>query len=290
MLTRRQALRGGVTEDQWQWRLDAERWQPLLPGLVVTHTGPVTLRQMCWAAVLASGDGACLSGDAALGMPLGELAVLHVAVPEHRVVVARTLEVPGGTPLTVLPRRVRGLSAFRHPARRPPTVRAATAVLHASAWAVTDRAAEWRVAAAVQQRRVTVADLRRGLGDMPRLPRRALVSTVLDDVEHGAHAASELAFLRFLRRWHLPPPDRLQRPVRLGRVRYLDAWWERQRVAAELDGAHHRTVGTWESDLLRTNDVLVAGRHDGTTLLRFTTGNLRHDGERVAAQLASLLR
>jgi hypothetical protein len=32
--------------------------------------------------------------------------------------------------------------------------------------------------------------------------------------------------------------------------------------------------------------VLVGGRRDGTVLLRFTTGNLRYDPARVAAQLA----
>ena len=292
VLVRRQALRAGLTEDQWQWRLDTGRWQPLLPGVVATHTGPVTSRQQAWAAVLACGSGACLSGDAALsalGMPLGELGVLHVAVPEDRVVVSRTLAPTGATSVRVVPRRVKGLPGWRHPARLPPMVRVEAAVLHAAAWAVSDRAAEWRLAAAVQQRRVPVSDLRRALASMPRLRRHALVATVLDDVEHGAHAASELDFLRFLRRWRLPAPDCLQRPVRLGRLRYLDAWWESPRVAAELDGAHHRTVGDWESDLLRANDVLVAGRHDGTTLLRFTPGNLRHDGERVAAQLAAVL-
>ena len=108
-------------------------------------------------------------------------------------------------------------------------------------------------------------------------------------MELGAHAASELDFLRFLRRHSLPAPDRLQRPVRVGSLRYLDAWWERQRVAAELDGAHHRTVGIWEDDVLRSNDLLVAGRYERVLLLRFTTGNLRHDGPRVAGQLAAVL-
>lgn len=293
VLTRRQARLSGLTEDQWQWRLDTSRWQPLLPGVVVTHTGPVTPQQRSWAAVLACGPGACLSGDAALtatGMPLGELRVLHVAVPEDRVVVARALAPSGAEGVRVVPRRVRGLAGWRHPARLPPVVRLPAAVLHAAAWAPSDRAAEWRVAAAVQQRRLTASDLREALAAMPRLPRHALVSTVLDDVELGAHAASELDFLRFLRRWRLPAPDRLQHPVRLGGLRYLDAWWERPKVAVELDGAHHRSVGTWESDLLRANDVLVAGRDAGTTLLRFTPGHLRHDGDRVAAQLAAVLR
>ena len=292
VLTRRQALLGGLTEDQWQWRLDAGRWQALAAGVVATHTGPVTATQRSWAAVLLCGAGACLSGDAALvasGMAMGEPGVLHVAVPEDRVVVPRLLAASGAVPVRVVPRRVKDLPAWRHPARVPPTVRIPAAVLHAAAWAPSDRAAEWRVAAAVQQRRVTPADLRTALGGMPRLRRHALLAAVLDDVELGAHAASELDFLRFLRRWRLPAPDSLQRPVRLGRLRYLDAWWERQRVAAELDGAHHRTVGAWEDDLLRANDVLVAGRHQGTTLLRFTTGNLRHDGERVATQLGAVL-
>ena len=288
VLSRQQALSGGLTADQWQWRLDASRWQALVPGVAVTHTGPVTARQERWAAVLIGGRGACLTGDAALvelGMRLGDTSVLHVAVPEGRSVRPRVLS----TSVRVLPRESTALDRLRHPVRQPPTVRVAPAVLHAAAWAASDRAAEWRVAAAVQQRLVLPRDLRRALDDLPRLPRRALVATVLDDVELGAHAASELALLRFLRRHRLPPPDQLQRPVRAGGLRYLDAWWERQRVAAELDGAHHRDVASWEDDLLRANDVLVAGRAGSSVLLRFTTGNLRHDGARVAAQLAAVL-
>ena len=60
-------------------------------------------------------------------------------------------------------------------------------------------------------------------------------------------------------------------------------------LAAELDGAHHRLVAEWEDDVLRANDVVVAGRPDGTVLLRFTPGNLRHDAARVAAQLRAVL-
>jgi hypothetical protein len=222
-------------------------------------------------------------------MPLGDLSAIHVAVPEDRLVVARVLTPVEGRGVRVVPRRVTRLSDLRHPARQPPAVRVPAAVLHAAAWAVSDRAAEWRVAAAVQQRRVTVPDLRQALAAMPRLPRRALVDAVLDDVEHGAHAASELDFLRFLRRWHLPRPDALQRPVRHGGLRYLDAWWERQRVVAEMDGAHHRLVGSWDDDLLRANGVQLVERHDRLLLLRFSAGNLRHDAALVAAQLREAL-
>ena len=300
VLSRQQALRSGLTQGQWRWQLDSERWQSVLPGVVVTHSGAVTAGQRAWAAVLAAGTGACLSGDAALvelGMRLPEGRVLDVAVPAHRLVTSPAFAVPSAASpegedageRRVEVHRVTRLHELVHPVRSPPTVRLAPAVLHAAAWAPSDRAAEWRVAAAVQQRLVRPRDLRRTLAELPRLHRRALVTAVLDDVELGAHAAGELDFLRFLRSHRLPAPDRLQRPVRLGTLRYLDAWWERQRVGVELDGAHHRTVGTWEDDVLRSNDVMVAGRSDGTLLLRFSTGNLRHDGPRVAGQLRAVL-
>ena len=223
--------------------------------------------------------------------------VVEVAVPASRNVTSRPFLAPPewaspapDAPGRVEVHRVASLDQLVHPVRRPPTVRVAVAVLLAAAWTPSDRAAEWRVAAAVQQRLVRPSDLRRALSQFPRLHRRALVMRVLDDVELGAHAASELDFLRFLRLHRLPAPDRLQLPVRLGRLRYLDAWWERQRVGVEVDGAHHRSVKDWEADVLRSNDVLVAGRRDGSVLLRFSTGNLRHDGPRVAAQLAAVLR
>ena len=220
-------------------------------------------------------------------MSLPRPGTVDVAVPHHRTVRGAPLASGEGDLLRV--HRSRRLGEWRHPVRLPPVLRPAPAVLQAAALAPSDRAAEWRLAAAVQQRVVRVADLRAALAQMPGLGRRALVRTVLDDVELGAHAASELDFLRFLRRHDLPAPDRLQRPVRTGTVRYLDAWWERQRVGAELDGAHHRSVSAWEADALRGNDVAVAHRDDRVLLLRFPLGALRHDGPRVAAQLRAVL-
>ena len=292
VISRRQAGLGGLSEDAWQWRLDTGRWRTILPGVAVTHSGEATQRQRAWSGVLYSGRDALLSGDAALvehGMRMPSGTVLDVAIPKERIVVGRRLTGDGPEFAGLVPHRVRRLSQWRHPARQPPVVRVVPAVLQASAWATSDRAGEWRVAAAVQQRLVRPADLRRDLAQMVQLPRTPLLRTVLDDVELGAHAASELDFLRFLRRSELPAPDRLQRPVRTGSVLYLDAWWERQRVCAEIDGAHHRVVGEWDADALRANHVVITERHDRVLLLRYTTGNLRHDGPRVAAQLASAL-
>ena len=292
VIGRPQALLGGLTGAQWQWRLQT-RWQPVLPGVAVAHTGPVTAEQQAQAAVLYAGAGAYLTADAALlqlGMRLPPPTVLHVAVPEDRAVRRQTFPSTGDERAVLLvPHRMRGLHEWRHPVRRPPVMRPTMAALHAAAFAPSDRSGEWRVAAAVQQRIARPADLRAALDRLPRLPRRALLRAVLDDVELGAHAASELDLLRFLRRYRLPAPDRLQRPVRWGTVRYLDAWWERQRVAAEMDGAHHRVAGTWDEDLLRANGVALLQGPQRVLLLRFTTANLRHDPAIVAAQLRQAL-
>ncbi|MFP5220356.1 MAG: hypothetical protein ACLGIG_11610 [Actinomycetes bacterium] len=292
VLARSQALALGMTEDAWQWMLDSRRARPLVPGVVLEHTGEPTIEQRAWAAALHCGLGAAVTGDLALvlyGMRFPSApTVAHVAIPEERVV-RRGAILAGDPPWPVHPHRVRGLERFRHPVRTPPVVRLPVAVLHAAAHAPSDRAAEWRVAAAVQQRLVRPQDLDEALRQLPRVRRRALVIDVLADVREGAHAASELALLRLLRAHGLPRPDRMQRLVRADGKRYLDAWWERQRVAVEVDGAHHLDVGQWDDDVLRANAVVLSERHDRVLLLRFTTGNLRHDGKLVAGQLTSAL-
>ncbi len=283
VLSRRQALLGGLTEDAWQWRLDLGRWTPLLPGVVATHSGEPTWAEKIWGAVLYAGPGAAVSGDA--GLTLGGFvglneAMADVAIPRGRAVAAREF---------LRPHQVRGLAGLVAAAREPPRVRLPHALLHSVAWAPTARAAEWRIAAAVQQRLVRPDQIDGALALVPRLPRRALVRAVLTDVRQGAHAQTELDFLRLLRRHGLPLPDRLQLVVRAGGKRYLDVWWERKRVTVELDGAHHRSAGTWDADTLRANAVAVAQRHDRLLLLRFTTGNLRHDEQQVVAQLRAAL-
>lgn len=288
MISRTQARRGGLTEDQWQWMLDSGRWRTVTPGVAVAHSGGVTDGQRAWVAHLCAGEDTYLSADAALialGMKLAAPMQIHVATT-RRIRRRRFRDDPR---YQLVPHQVPNLNALANGAIRPPVLLPAPAALHAAAWAPTDRAGEWRVAAAVQQGLVVAPGLRRALDQMPELPRAELLAAVIDDVEFGAHAASELDFLRFLRQHRLPMPDRLQRPVRRGTIRYLDAWWEKQRVNAEMDGAHHRLVGTWEDDTLRANDVVLVERHDRILLLRFTRGNLRHDGLRVAAQLRDAL-
>jgi hypothetical protein len=284
VLSRQQALSGGLTEATYEWRLARGRWQIVLPGVVVAHTGRITFEEKAQAAVVYGGAGAALSGD----------AVVHLTKPSRAeapdmIDVAVHAECQVGPYAFFRPHRCTRLAELSHPARVPRQIRIAPAVLHAGSWAPSDRAAEWRVAAAVQRRLVTVPQLRESLVLLPRLKRRRAIRMVLDDVELGAHARTELDFLAFLRRNRLPTPDRLQFKVQAGRTRYLDAWWERQRVAAEIDGTHHTEVRSWDADTLRGNSVVVAARHDRVVLLRVTAGNLRHHEEELAAQFRAVL-
>lgn len=287
VISRRQALASDLSASAWRWRTST-CWQLPLPGVAVAHTGPLTERQLRWCALLACGDSAALSADWALvaqGFRTHDPGPVQVAVPEHRQV--RPPALPG---LGVRVHRVSGLDRLVHPAHAPTVVRTAAAALHAAAWAPSDRAGEWRLAAVVQQRLTTVAALRTELEALPRLPRRGLLRQVLDDVELGAHALTELDLLRLLRLLHLPLPDRMQLRER-GRtgVRYLDAWFERQRVVLEVDGAHHRDAREWDADLLRADEIAVQHRSDRVLLLRLTGGQLRSAGPEVVALLREAL-
>jgi hypothetical protein len=282
VVSRRHALRNGLTRDGWQWRIDHD-WQSPLPGVAVTHRGSLTFPEKVEAAILYGGDGAAVSGDALTHLLRPgriEPKIIDIAVDASCQIAPRSF---------FRPHRCTRLTALTHPARDLSQIRIAPAVLHAASWASTDRAGEWRVAAAVQRRLSTVPQLRVALVDLPRLKRRGLIRAVLDDVELGAHARTELDFLAFLRRHRLPLPSRLQFAVRANGKRYLDAWWEAQRVAAEVDGAHHMEVGSWDEDTLRANEVLVALRDDRALLLRVTAGNLRHREAELARQFRAAL-
>jgi hypothetical protein len=260
-----------------------EKWQTPLPGIAVAHRGELTFEERVWCAVLYGGDGAAASGDAVLRL-------LSPNAPEPELIDVAVRPASRRAPYGFFrPHRVSALPSLVHPVREPPQLRPALAALHAAAWAVTDRAAEWRVAAAVQRRVVTVPQLRDALPVLPKLPRRELIRTVLDDVELGAHARTELDFLAFLRRNALPLPDRLQFVVRANGKRYLDGWWEQQRVATEVDGAHHMEERSWDEDALRANAVVVTQRADRVILLRVTTGNMRHAERQLAEQFRAVL-
>jgi hypothetical protein len=290
VIARHQAVAGGMTRHEWAWKLERGLWQRVLPGIAVSHSGGTTERERAWAAVLHGGRGAALSGDTALrlaGLAVAKGRALDVVVPTGRNVVGATLRAEETREVVV--HRVVRPDRWVRELRALPVISTHVAVLHAAAWATSDRDAEWRVAAAVQRRVTAVPLLREALAALPKLRRHALLLAVIDDVELGAHAGSELQFLRFCKAHGLPRPDELQVRVRSGKAtHYLDARYRRERVTIELDGAHHREVATWEADALRS--LRVAAAMPGERVIRLTPAMLRHDAEEVADLLGTILR
>jgi hypothetical protein len=289
VIARHQALAAGMSRHEWAWKLERGIWRRALPGVAIAHTGGTTERERAWAAVLHAGNGAALSGDTALrlaGLPLADGRDLDVVVAKPRNVAGAKLRTEDKRRVVV--HRVHRHERWVRDVRGLPVMTAHAAALQAASWAGSDRAAEWRVAAPVQRRITAVPLLRSTLAQMPQLKRRRLLLAVLDDVEFGAHAGTELQFLRFCRSHDLPRPDELQVRVRSGTaVHYLDARYRRQRTTVELDGAHHRDVEAWEADALRSLRVAAALR--GERVIRLTTGLMRHEAAEVAGLLRAIL-
>jgi hypothetical protein len=142
------------------------------------------------------------------------------------------------------------------------------------------------LASAVQQRLVTVEQLRIAVIAAGRVRHRRLMLQCLDDIEGGSHALSEIDFVRITRRAGLPKPEQqVVRMDRQGRRRYLDARIRRpdgRVILIEVDGAMHRLVTNWWDDQLRSNDVVI---DDDAIILRFPAVVLRTDEATVIAQL-----
>jgi hypothetical protein len=259
-------------------------WRRICRGIILTSNGALTRDQQLWVAVLAAGPGAVLAGAtaAAAGGVRGLRAEpLQVLVPAARK--------PSGR-LPLLPLDMIGVRVYRstflppehHQVGQPPRTTMARSVVDGAAWAATAHEARVILTAACQQRRVLAGEVAEVLDAMSRVRRRRLIRTTLADIEGGAHALSEIDFMALCRRYRLPRPDLQERRVDAdGRNRFLDAYWKEWRLHAEVDGAHHMDARHWAEDMLRQNQVWIAGDR----ILRFPAWLVRADPAAVARQL-----
>ena len=151
--------------------------------------------------------------------------------------------------------------------------------------ASTDRMARAVLLAGVQQRLVTTQALSAALSTRGPCFRHALIVEALGDADGGVHSVPEHDFSRLVRRRNLPQPARQQLLRRSDGRYYLDAEWEAYRVAAEIQGSHHRIGLQWDDDLERHNAVSAGGR----CLLHFSSYSVRHRPDRVADVLHEAL-
>ena len=234
--------------------LRAGRWKRY-GQVVVMHNGPLTPEQFLWVALLRSPRGVVLAGLT---------AAAHRGLKGHPPERPELL-VPAAGPLPHLQgvdvARTRLLTAQDvHPSAQPPQLTLPRALIDRASR--LDRPDDVRavLCAGVQQRRVRAQDLRGVTLRLGPVRHRALLLRTIDDVEGGAHSVRELQFLRLVRSGGLPLPEHQVVRQHKGGRHYLDAGWDSYSLHAEIDGLGHLLVGTWASDVDRSNELALGGR------------------------------
>jgi hypothetical protein len=274
VVSRRQLAALGYNADAVGRRVNASRWQAV--GLaIVLHGADVPDRQRRWAAVLSAPGPAVISGRAGaarFGLRGFNAAAIDVLVPMN----ARPIAIEG-----VKWRRYIGFAGLVVArATGPATAVPAHSVLHAAAWTTQPRIACGLVAAAVQQRVVTVRNLRTELALHGDFRHRAILNSILGDLEGGADSLAEIDVTRLARRAGLPAP--IRQSIRLdsdGRRRYLDV--DFGIFVLEVDGGVHLRAQTYWDDAHRQNEIVLGGDR----MLRFSAMAIRLDKATVLAQL-----
>jgi hypothetical protein len=134
---------------------------------------------------------------------------------------------------------------------------------------------------------VTVPQLEAELARVPRLPGRAALLELIDDVRAGVRSYLEGLGFRAFTAAGLPPPQ-LQYEIPLGyRSLHVDAAWPEVKLAVEFDGAaFHSGKDDWQRDLRRDAALAAAG----WVVLRFSWTDVTERPRFCAAQVAAAYR
>jgi hypothetical protein len=279
--TRAELVTLGCTRSQITARIAAHRWRAI-GRAVVLGNGELSRDQLWQVAVVNCGPRAVLASFSAAesrGLTGWERDEVHVLAPAG---VARPrIDLP------VVLHRVRRVDGAASQTRR--CQRIGPAVVLAATEFSTPRPACGLLAAAVQQRLTTPADLRAAVRAAPTARHHRALRHAVDDIEMGAQALSEIDFVRLCRRNGLPMPTQQSvRPERSGRRRYLDVEWvlpDGRRVVVEVDGAVHLVPRRWFDDQLRQNELSLAG----ALVLRYPSVVVRTEEQLVVDQLRRAL-
>lgn len=255
VISRQQAIRGGMDPDVIHRLLASGRWQRLQPGSYAVFTGPPPREATLWAALHRAGPDAVLSHLTAaelFRLTDRPSSLIHVTIPESRHI--------GHIPGVVVHRSIRVLQT-RHPTLLPPRTRIEQTVLDLVQGAATvDDAFNWACSAC--QRGLTTAErLSRSMHGRKKLRWRAELSSALTDIADGAHSLLEYRYIHRVEQPHaLPRAERQVQVIRGTRYSYLDNDYGAYRVCVELDGRiAHPDHRRW-LDNHRANAVAAEGR------------------------------
>ena len=155
VVSRRQVLENGGTDDDIERLLRRRRWATVHRGVYVDHTGPLTWDQRAWAAVLCHAP-AVLAGRSAMRAHRMRV-VPAIAADSEPIEIAVDRDRRLGDTRGIRVRRVKDLAPISQPSARPPRLRVEHAVLFAASAARSEDAAVAVVADACQEGRTTAA-------------------------------------------------------------------------------------------------------------------------------------
>jgi hypothetical protein len=274
--TRQQLASLGIDRGHIRNQVKAGRWRTEGHRVVVMHTGPLSVDQQRWAAVLGQTAGAALGGITAAqahGLRWMSLERVHLVVPEG----SRIVPTDG---VVVHASRTYQPSRDQHPGSGPTRTRIDRSVIDASAWTSSDRRACGVLCAAVQQSLTTADGLLDALARAGPVRRRRLIGLTLGDIQGGAQSLLEIDFVALAALAGLPPPrQQVVRTDAAGRRRYIDVDFEIFDV--EVDGAVHLLPSNYWDDMDRQNELTIGG----SRLLRFSTVAIRLEPDKVVSQL-----
>lgn len=258
------------------------RWQRLLPGVVLTHRGTPTRQELILGALAFAGEGAVITGLDALrahglrSVPTNRWVDLLISTHRQRkskdyVRIERTIHLPEPLMVASLPYA---------PAPR--------AVIDACRRDESLAQVRELVAASVQNRLVSVADLREEVKTAARA-RTALARAVLREVGEGVRSVAEATARDVMRQFGVPAPLWNVRIFTADGVLVLspDAFWPELGVALEIDSfAWHLGPADYLRTLQRSRQMVV----NGIMVMHFAPVEIQSDPERFVREVKALLQ
>jgi hypothetical protein len=160
-------------------------------------------------------------------------------------------------------------------------------VLRIASRAPDDHSAIQTLADAVQSRRTTAERLTRALDERVRLRRRALIQSVLADIDAGACSTLEVGYLRLVERAHGLPVGLRQARASVHGPIYRDVLYETYGQIVELDGRlFHDNARARHRDLDRDLSAAL----EGLRTVRLGWGQVHGDPCGTALRVGELLR
>lgn len=227
LVTRAQAVAGGISIESVRWALASGRWLVLHPGVYLTTPGRDDWEVRTVAILLSVGGRVALAGPSARfawGLERREPETARLIIPA-----SRRAPVRGGLAVT----RTRHFDERVHRTAWPHRTTVEHSVLDVERHEPADRMLAL-VSRACQQGLTSESRLAEALASRAGHPHGALLLECLADVGSGAESAAEIRYIRDVERAHGLPAA--TRQAVLGHSRRCDNLYENQQLVLEVDG------------------------------------------------------